>query len=365
MDEKTLKRRQEDLVSQIASRPGARDADPDHYTGQVYDGGHMVSAAGRYFLTHPVTISGQECEGCEATASVNTDVTRKVFIVGGRIPVAGDIVTARLLRSGRWLAERSGGKLCIRVVGCGGLPLDGADITVTQDDIEIFTGVSSCAHGSCIDASGQLTIKATKDRFKDKTVTINVSGNGTTTVNVQMDVEDGYYCPLTLPGTSSDRAALADPLPAALTATTNIGTYTLSFVSFGIMTIWGPVGAWASPVFTFATTGYPVSVVAGVLTCGPSGAIAMPMKLSLTPVNSTGFLFAVDISVVCCSQIGPGGLADSGPNTGTDYAIPTDPCASIPFAETVDIQNTTVVQACPFGTLIDLNSPVTSAVISE
>lgn len=81
---------------------------------QVYDGGAMPTAADRFYLTHPVSLDGDEVEGGTATVVADATQTIPVVFLGG-VPVVGDVVTAFAV-GGRWVAERgrtSVGSCCI------------------------------------------------------------------------------------------------------------------------------------------------------------------------------------------------------------------------------------------------------------
>jgi hypothetical protein len=102
---------------------------------QVYNGGHMPTSTGKFFLTHPATLMGAETEGGAGSFTVDSTHTVPVFVTGSRVPAAGDYLIAQHLDY-RWVAESGGkpkctgrgNKLTLTLTGCGLNPVPGASV---------------------------------------------------------------------------------------------------------------------------------------------------------------------------------------------------------------------------------------------
>jgi hypothetical protein len=150
-----LRHRHDDLqldIDQAIRTPTPRT---DRMLVQIYDGGHvpssMPTSVPGMFLGHPVELSGDECEGCTAGQSVDSDTSIPVVVLGPGVPVAGDkLVTVST--GGRWVAEKTGkpvfcGVSCPDL--CGGRTVIMGTIT---DDLGTWP-VSSPGQNAVITAS--------------------------------------------------------------------------------------------------------------------------------------------------------------------------------------------------------------------
>lgn len=97
--------------------------------------------------------------------------------------------------------------LQITVSGCGGLPLAGAVVTVTQGATTIASYTSSgAAHYILVPAAGAYTVTATKARFAPGSVAVTAVAGSTVPVSLTLTAAAGYQC----------CTACADPYPETL-----------------------------------------------------------------------------------------------------------------------------------------------------
>jgi hypothetical protein len=99
---------------------------------QVYSGGSIPTVLPAFFLAHPVSLGGDETEGAAATVAVDSDETIPVYVIGSRVPVAGDILAAHAT-GGRWVAvsgKSGSGDACY--ANCGESKIPATDITVVS-----------------------------------------------------------------------------------------------------------------------------------------------------------------------------------------------------------------------------------------
>ncbi len=148
---------------------------------QVYDGGAMPTGNNKWFLTHPVSLSGTEVEG--STGTIAADSTSIPVVVLGSVPTVGDVLNAFMVGS-KWVAELRGCSTTIEVV-CGSTPIVGASVTVTSGMTTIATGTTG-SDGKvtlAIGAAGSYTVAVTSGSG-DSTVTITLACGATETVQV-------------------------------------------------------------------------------------------------------------------------------------------------------------------------------------
>jgi hypothetical protein len=94
-------------LSQARDRAEAADPPgPARQLGQVYNGGHIPTTALKFFLCHPVTVTGRTTEGTAPMTSVDATVTFPVLVLWHPAK-AGDILTAYAV-GGRWVSEEGG-----------------------------------------------------------------------------------------------------------------------------------------------------------------------------------------------------------------------------------------------------------------
>lgn len=157
-----LRHRLDDLQFAIDQIPDRPSSGPARILVQVYNGGSMPTSVPGMFLGHPIELSGDECEGCLAGKTVDSETSIPVVVLGPKVPVAGDKLVATSV-AGRWVAEKtqttsleppfdpcvgihtSGGWMLpesITIVGVGELDLDesltaSCSVTVETEGTEI------------------------------------------------------------------------------------------------------------------------------------------------------------------------------------------------------------------------------------
>jgi hypothetical protein len=110
---------------------------PEPFVGIVFAQTMLPTAAGLYFATHPLDITGNEIEGGSATLTTNSDITIFVDIIG-RPAAVGDLVLARWVGY-RWVAVRlgsaggGGGGGTVSTPGCA---CASSPVTITQTSSE-------------------------------------------------------------------------------------------------------------------------------------------------------------------------------------------------------------------------------------
>jgi len=107
-DFQQLRRRQDDLRQRLDSIPADFAEGTHTRLGQVYDAGSIPTALPGQFALHPATISGTESEGSAASFSADTSKSFVSTVVGGRVPVAGDVLIPHMV-GGRWVAQTGKG----------------------------------------------------------------------------------------------------------------------------------------------------------------------------------------------------------------------------------------------------------------
>jgi hypothetical protein len=100
-----LRQRHADLAALVDQFKTPASAGTPRRLVQIYDGGAIPTGQpDKFYLTHPVELDGTEAEGGTYTATVDTDQTIAVVILGSSAAV-GDLVVAHAI-GGRWVAER-------------------------------------------------------------------------------------------------------------------------------------------------------------------------------------------------------------------------------------------------------------------
>jgi len=77
------------------------------YVGKTYSGGSFPTAAGRVYLTHPMTVSATESEGSTPTFTVDASASVPVLVLDGPLAM-NDFVVAKLI-GGLWVAQKGQG----------------------------------------------------------------------------------------------------------------------------------------------------------------------------------------------------------------------------------------------------------------
>ncbi len=138
------------------------------FLGVVYDGGHIPTSGGRFFLTHPAQINDTEDEADEPTISVDTSQTQSVLLINYSAKV-GDLLLAYSV-GGRFVAEGYtpaepctgclGCPITICILGCvsPAMPGDPALGLLDGVAIEIKDSMGTVLGSDTTDTSGCVTI---------------------------------------------------------------------------------------------------------------------------------------------------------------------------------------------------------------
>ncbi len=103
----------------------------------------MGTGGGIWYLTHPVLLDGDDCEGCTGTTTVDTGNTVPVLVLGSGSPYAGDILVAHMV-GGKWVAQRgNGGGGGVLVTCAGGCTIPTPTLTLS------WTLCSGCTCNEC------------------------------------------------------------------------------------------------------------------------------------------------------------------------------------------------------------------------
>lgn len=197
------------LVSQLwrhrddVDRAGLVPSAPPTYLGQVYNGGSIPTAAGRVYLTRPVSVAVNDVENSTPTFTPDTSLSVPVLVLGG-VATAGTNLLAENV-DGRWVAEVlaasgcSSGTLVFTVTGCSGAALSGATVSVT--------GPGGFSASGTTNGSGQVTFPIAGYPAGSYPWTVSyapnfVSASGTKTVScgvanavsVSLSATSGYTC---------------------------------------------------------------------------------------------------------------------------------------------------------------------------
>lgn len=160
--------------------------------GQVFAERSVPTNTGPFFAIHPVTFSGSPAEGAPLTLTPDTSVTLYVYVVGGRVPVAGDNLICHGLKSYRgggypdlslkpqfiWIAEplvQNGGGILIAGCACTSIP---GTLTMTssaptsnngifQNATLVYQATPPAYTGIPIGSSGYLSTASYTDQFGD------------------------------------------------------------------------------------------------------------------------------------------------------------------------------------------------------
>jgi hypothetical protein len=130
-----LRDRHRDLA-ELADRISQDNGGTARRLVQIYDGGAIPTGQpGKFFLTHPVEMDGDEAEGGTYWPTADTTQTIPVVILGTGA-AAGDLVVAHAI-GGRWVAERRGGS---GFVVCNSCDIPQTDLTITVAGTGTFAG---------------------------------------------------------------------------------------------------------------------------------------------------------------------------------------------------------------------------------
>jgi hypothetical protein len=200
---------------------------------QVFNGGSMPTAAGKFFAVHPVNVMGTEAEGQAGTFTVDSTQHFYTAVLGSRVPAAGDNLIASAVNY-RWVAESrkstpsnpcqgKHNSLIFRLTGCF-LPVPGASVQFIADGVTVFTGTT--------DGGGGVVMTEPKPN----TYTINwsfdcYSGSTSATVTAAcIDVAaSADLLSFAAPGSQCCEGCIY-PIPGSLHITTAIGTFPLNLV---------------------------------------------------------------------------------------------------------------------------------------
>jgi len=147
-DQRTDRDRTQDLRGRLDALRGDRAPRLVAQVGRVYNAGSMPSSTGKFFALHPVALTGAEAEG-GALSQAPALAQDLVYVIGSRVPVAGDGLIYYQVGD-RWVAESGKGgttSFTVNVLGCTGGGLGGALVQV-KDGATVLgtctTGFSGC-----------------------------------------------------------------------------------------------------------------------------------------------------------------------------------------------------------------------------
>jgi hypothetical protein len=110
------------------------------FVGRVFANPSVPTSTGRFFAVHSVAVLGAEGEGQPGSLSDDAGTTANVFVVGSRVPAAGDDLVCRLVGD-RWVAESA------PALGAAGITLPGCSCTVIPLMLRMTSLNPSCNGG--------------------------------------------------------------------------------------------------------------------------------------------------------------------------------------------------------------------------
>lgn len=320
------------LVSQLwrhrddVDRAGLVPSAPPTYLGQVYSGGSIPTAAGRVYLTRPLSVAVNDVEGSTPAFTPDTSLSVPVLVLRG-VATAGQNLLAECV-DGRWVAEvlaaACSGTVTVNVK-CGGANVASAGVTISLSGTTIASGTTNGSGNfatSLLAAAGTYDLTVAKAGFATYTGTFTFSC-ANATVNVVLPSTSNVISGV-VGGCGNIAGALVTATQGATTlgtATTNgSGAYsiTLSGWSSGAVTLTASKARYAngSTVTTplacgGTTTANIVLTPATDYYCDPCG--------GAVPIYKTLYLTQPWDGAIVALTAGGGGWSGTGTWTGTGY----------------------------------------------
>lgn len=372
VDESRILRQRVESLRDRADRLVVGSPGTDVMVGQVYNGGAGIpTTVPNQFAVHPVTVAGQECEGC--TPTVTADASSKtIFTVlgGGKVPVAGDNLVARVV-GGRWVADRikvvtqtANCTICVVLSPCVG-DKSGFNVNLVKGTLLNANQTSGADGKACfpiglsgLQSSGTYNYTVTRSGWPSQSGTISVASGACTggaTINSQAvyvnQAPTGYNCCYT--GNVQDFSqggifvhdiCYNTPIPNTLILSDGLGSVTL-----GMSAITGSSCMWEG--CAMRTTQEAITTCSPYDTNNIVHGVDVPVLFQLAGTaitNGTGN-FTVTLTVPGCSSTAfpgmPHDFAVSGytcatmnQHTGIGRGGPTGPVSSCsPFSWSASI----------------------------
>lgn len=264
-----LRRRIDNLETVLDSQRGQTQAGTVTILVQVFQETAIPTESGKYFACHPVAISGTESEGSMPTFTPDTTQKLYVAILGTQVPVAGDVIRARMV-GGRWESTEGGvtpgatcGCLCVSVTGCDSLPLLGATVTATITASPVAS-LAITAAGSGYTASPTVTISGGGGSGATATVSVGGGGvSGITLVNGGLGYTSAPTVTLSGGGGTGATATATVSVGKSLACSTDVYVSSLTLTN-------GGSGYTSAPTVSFSGGGgsgaSAIAVVSGAVT---------------------------------------------------------------------------------------------------
>jgi hypothetical protein len=239
-----LRARLAELAARIDRLPEPSSAS-DVMVGQVYNGGAGIpTTLPNQFAVRPVTVGGPECEACTPTITPDTTRSAIVTVLGGKVPVAGDNLIARLVGD-RWVARRikavaattANCTICVSVTTCL-TDLSGFMVNLTKGTLLNQTLTTGADGKVCfpitlsgVQSGGTYTWTASKAGYTTRTGTVNMptattcSGGAVFNATANMGDPIGFNCCASTAGYTCQGI----PIPTTLYLSDGLGTVTLNY----------------------------------------------------------------------------------------------------------------------------------------
>lgn len=192
---------------------------------QVYDGGSLPTTAGKFFLSHPVQVTGSENEGETPTYDADTDAAVPVLVLG-KPAVDGDLLVASSV-GGRWVAEKGDTtpatySQAFIIVCCNGAVYSGRSLTVS-----VYNNSDTTLLASGSTSAGGLTLSW----LSGGTLPLHLRLSGQ---SAGYDAYDSTFFPSLFPISFGPSVASGSLCCGCCEPVTPSQTVTASFTSFGV-----------------------------------------------------------------------------------------------------------------------------------
>jgi len=335
------------LVSQLwrhrddVDRAGLVPSAPPTYLGQVYSGGSIPTAAGRVYLTRPLSVAVNDVEGSTPAFTPDTSLSVPVLVLRG-VATAGQNLLAECV-DGRWVAEvlaaACSGTVTVNVK-CGGANVASAGVTISLSGTTIASGTTNGSGNfatSLLAAAGTYDLTVAKAGFATYTGTFTFSC-ANATVNVVLPSTSNV-----ISGVVGGCGNIVGALVTATQGVTTLGTATTNGSGAYSITLSG----WSSGAVTVTATKTRYSngsTVTTPLSCGGTTTANIVLTPATdyycdpcggaVPIYKTLYLTQPwDGAIVALTNPSGAGWSGTGTWTGTVY----DDCGPTNSSQTVTV----------------------------